>query len=343
MGRPKKSGPTVYGPYYDEDRDEWTVIHVGTDRRRTVRRYSTEGAAAKAAEGLRQKIAARATLPLERLIEDYLGYLRTSRGLAESTIAARRKELNRFFVEIPALSLFTPEGARARYKALVQSGLAAATHREDLGTAKRFGAWLIEEGHLSENPCDGIKPEGKVNKGKPQLTLDESRRFAALALERARAGDQRALAALLLLLFGLRSGELLGLVARSVDDEGRLLRVFQSKTDAGKRAIEVPELLQPLLLALAEGKEPEARLFPYSSLWPWRVVKGLAEDAGVSLAISPHGLRGGHATLALEAGATAHLVAGMLGHTSPAITLAHYAKPGTIESQARRAALKLVQ
>jgi hypothetical protein len=48
-------------------------------------------------------------------------------------------------------------------------------------------------------------------------------------------------------------------------------------------------------------------------------------------------LRGLHATLALEAGATGNLVATALGHGSFAITARHYADPDTLlDTQARR-------
>jgi integrase len=49
----------------------------------------------------------------------------------------------------------------------------------------------------------------------------------------------------------------------------------------------------------------------------------LVEEAGVPVVCS-HSLRGLHATLATAAGATSHVVASALGHSSPAVTHAHY-------------------
>jgi len=44
------------------------------------------------------------------------------------------------------------------------------------------------------------------------------------------------------------------------------------------------------------------------------------------------------ASIASAAGAATHLVAATLGHASPAVTLAHYAKPEAVQSgQAQRA------
>jgi hypothetical protein len=42
-----------------------------------------------------------------------------------------------------------------------------------------------------------------------------------------------------------------------------------------------------------------------------------------------HNLRGLHATLATEAGMSSHVVANALGHSSPAVTHAHYIQPST--------------
>ena len=58
-------------------------------------------------------------------------------------------------------------------------------------------------------------------------------------------------------------------------------------------------------------------------------IKRLCRLAGVPEVV-PHSLRGLHATLALEGGATADAVAKALGHSSFAITEQHYASPSSI-------------
>jgi integrase len=97
----------------------------------------------------------------------------------------------------------------------------------------------------------GIKGEGRVNRRKPQPTLDEGRRLYRLALRRAEARDMGALAVLCCLLLGLRRGEVVALKRRALDDGGRLLRVEDSKIQAGIQVLEVPEELKPLLIAQA--------------------------------------------------------------------------------------------
>jgi integrase len=344
MGRPRITEPVVYDPYREGD-GQWRVVARWPDGRRRGQLFPTERAAWRFATDLRKKLSGQASLTLEQLLTRYETYLTTTKGLKPQTIATQKKAIRRFWGELSLrASQLTPERAVARYQALVAEGLAAATHREDLSSARRMCAWLVEADVLDGNPTAGIKGQGKVKRGKPQLTLDESRKFAALALERAQEGDEGALAALTCLLLGVRRGELVGLTARSLDDGGRLLRIFESKTDTGKRPIEIPEVLQPLLQKQAEGKKSLDRLFPHPGLWVWRATKKICADAGVSVEVSPHGLRGGHATLAMEAGMSAHLVAAQLGHASPQMTLDHYAAPGSLErQQAKKVSLRIVR
>jgi integrase len=93
----------------------------------------------------------------------------------------------------------------------------------------------------------------------------------------------------------------------------------------------VPALLQPLLQALASGKRPGARLFGagVNRHWVLRSVARVCQLAGVP-AVTPHGLRGTHATLAVGAGISGDAVAASLGHESFAVTAVHYARPEAV-------------
>ena len=68
----------------------------------------------------------------------------------------------------------------------------------------------------------------------------------------------------------------------------------------------MPELLRPLLKALAEGKSPEAKLFGHHWRdWVRKWVKRICEAAGVPK-VTAHGMRGLHSTLAVEHGVSDH-------------------------------------
>jgi integrase len=89
-------------------------------------------------------------------------------------------------------------------------------------------------------------------------------------------GEAGAVAALLALVMGMRANEIVSRVVRDLDDDGKLLWIPDSKTEAGRRTLQVPELLRPLLKALAEGKSPEAKLFGHQVVSPfvWKFEDG---------------------------------------------------------------------
>ena len=105
-------------------------------------------------------------------------------------------------------------------------------------------------------------------------------------------------------------------VVRDLDDEGRLLWIPETKTEAGKRTLPVPEVLQPYLRKIAEGKRATDSLFgQHWRDWPREWAQRICKAAKVP-EVTAHGMRGLHGTLAVERGATTHVVAQALGHES---------------------------
>jgi hypothetical protein len=68
-----------------------------------------------------------------------------------------------------------------------------------------------------------VKGRGKRRHGKPQLRIDESRRWLRVALQLADEGEEGAVAAMMTLLMNMRCSEIVNRIARDVDDEGRVL------------------------------------------------------------------------------------------------------------------------
>jgi integrase len=111
-----------------------------------------------------------------------------------------------------------------------------------------------------------------------------------------------------------------------------VLWIPDSKTEAGKRTVKVPAVLQPHLRALCRDKLPLALLFgEHDRDWPRHWVKRICRLAKLP-EVCAHSMRGLHATLAIEAGASPDVVARSLGHESAAMTLSAYAAPGSAES-----------
>jgi integrase len=135
---------------------------------------------------------------------------------------------------------------------------------------------------------------------------------------------------------------------RDLDDDGTILWIEEGKTEKRNGSVEVPDELHPLLLERADGKQPDDYLFPAKAGgphwrdWPSKNVKRICDLAGVPR-VSGHSMRGLHASLAFERGATAHLVAEGLRHENESVTKRSYAKPEAVQKGQQQALLKLLR
>ena len=337
-----REGERVLGPY--EHGKRWRVHILGADGKQRRVAYSTrdEALQAMAAAGREH-----AQLTVDEAVTKYLNHLR-DRGIKEKTKTTHWYRMRAFFdlgtIETNSgglLRSLTPARAQAFYDQL-RTRSAVDTHRNCLTLATAFGAWCVKEGLLAENPFANIEPQGRRKRGKEQLRVDEARKFINTCREHADDGDVSAVAVMTTLLLGLRASEVVERVVRDLDDDGRLLWIPEAKTDAGRRTLEVPAFLRPYLQALAKGKQPTDRLFTEKDRqWLYYHVERMCQLAGVTV-ITPHSLRGLHSTLATEHGATGHVVARALGHTSYSTTRRHYVQPGTVERVAQGKVLDML-
>jgi len=320
---PKERRETVNGPY--ERYGRFRLVITTANNRRSTETFASEAAA------LERKAAYQRSIEQRTIAAAVEAYLATEeRRVIEHELAAKTLERNRYHLRSILrlateghrdLRKLTPAYAEELYDA--RTG-AVDTHRNGLSVAKAFGAWCVRHGWLKVNPFAGVKGRGRRKKGKPQLRIGEARTFHVTCLERA-AGDDGAVLALAYLLLGARAGEVVLRQARDVDDGGRLLSIPDSKTEAGRRQIDVPAQLAPHLLRLASGKLPAAPLFAHAATrarpqdWAREQVTRLCKLAGVPR-VTPQGLRGTLATMGREVGNTSQQVADLLGHASPAIT-----------------------
>lgn len=246
------------------------------------------------------------------------------------------------------ISAVTPRRAAAMYEQLqltesktTRKPLAAATQCLALWASRNFFAWASTVGCVGSNPFKDVKPVGKVSAGKPQLRIEEARRFTQTALELFETSCHALpIGALVALMMGLRTQEVLLREVRDLDDGGRFLWIEAGKTANAKRHLEVPELLRPYLLRLAAGRPSGALLFgtaktgmPRGRGRLWEMVRKLCVLADVP-PVCTHSLRGLHATLAVQSGSAAHVVAASLGHRSFEMTQRHYAQASSVANAA---------
>jgi integrase/recombinase XerC len=320
---PKERRETVHGPYKRKNR--WRLVITAANDRRCTESFASEAEALERKASFQREIEQRT---IAAAVEAYLAAQerRMIEGeLRPSTLERIRYHL-RSMLKLATkghldMRKLTPAYAERLYDD--RTG-AVDTHRNGLSVAKAFGAWCVKRGWLRVNPFADVIGRGRRRKGKPQLRVEESRKVIDTCAERL-DHDDGAVCTLAYLLLSTRNSEIVPGRVRDVDDGGRLLWVPDSKTQAGRRQIEVPAVLQRGLLRLATDRPANAPLFVHAATrgrpqdWAREQVWRICKLAGVP-EVGPHGLRGTHATIADSAGATPELVAATLGHASTGIT-----------------------
>ncbi len=332
----------VHGPY--PHHEKWLIKIVDrATRKATNRVFETREEADRAAQSLKRQQRHEGGISVGGALDLYERWLadvgHKGEGNKARTVETTMQRLRRLFEGATkiAVNALTPAAAEKLYDALTG---AVDSRRNILAEAKTFLRWCSSKGWAKINALEHVQGLGRRRRGKPQLTTDEARKFLAKALELA-AHDDGAIAATMALLMGMRASEIIERTVRNLDDEGRLLWITDAKTQAGVRRLEVPPQLQEHLQRLARDKRPADRLFGRNvhRHWVLRAVHRICKAAGVPR-VPSHGLRGTHATLAVSAGATSHLVAAALGHESFATTARHYARTEAIESAVQERVLE---
>jgi integrase len=332
MGRDR-----IHGPY--KHRSKWRVIEVGADGTRQV--VSFESAAeAEAYIAAAKRVAIGHSVG--QSVTAYLEHLREAPGKGGirrrgSTIKLADWRLSAF-LRLPSedrpLAAVSKQHARKLFD-LRAGEVKPDTLQGELATVQRWARFCKEEGWLVTTPFDGLVVMGERSAGKPQLRIDEARKFLGSALGEQSLGG---LAAALALLTGMRASEVTGVVVRDLDDDGRVLWVADNNVRRLKtrktRRLEVPVLLIDELNSLTIGKGPEDPLFsdggkPLDRHWLYHHVVRLCQKAGVP-PVSPHGLRGTWATIARGVLPT-DAVAATIGNL-PQVSARSYIAPGAAES-----------
>jgi integrase len=329
----RRKGERVLGPY--PIGRLWRVVVVGRGGERDSRFYPTEEKAKQVIRAVRREFATAGDKTVQEGFDAYERYLLDDKGNKPGSVRDNIYRLGAFFPDGQMLlrDLTTQkcvgyyESLRAR-KTRRGTSFSVDSHRNILAEAKSFMKWCsAKKKWIPGNPVAEIEGVGKRKHGKAQLRVDEARKWLAKAIDLADDGEEGAVAALTALVMGMRANEIVSRVVRDLDDEGRLLWIPDSKTEAGRRRLQVPEFLRPHLLGIAEGKSPDAKLFgEHWRDWVRKWVQRICEAAGVPV-VTAHGMRGLHSTLAVEHGASAQVVAASLGHESSTTTMQSYVKP----------------
>jgi site-specific recombinase XerD len=198
---------------------------------------------------------------------------------------------------------------------LEEVGYKPASRAQWLSSLSSFYDYSCSVNALSLNPASNVK-RPKLPNYSPRLGLNLSDAPKVVEASLRLEPCHRALVALCLLT-GLRVSEALSVKAEHLRDEaGHRVLVVTSK---GGRSDLLP--MSPSAIRLLSDSPSEGFLLPgIDRFKASRLVGAIGKEANLGRPLTPHDLRHGAATCALEAGEPLHRVQQLLRHASPVTT-----------------------
>jgi len=280
-------------------------------------------------------------LNFETAASSFLNHLQIERGLAGNSIAAYRRDLNKFalFLNGRQLSDVDPQTIAAFEATLREAKLSNATINRVDSTLRSFFKHLQQEYELSD-PTLEIAPSKSARRLPKALSIAQIVSLIDAALRDGQPITVRDQAMLeLLYSSGARVSELIGINTNDLStvdtEDGKIttlkLRGKGSKeriVPLGKFAVQAIETysvrVRPELAAKSSKATSalflNARGSRISRQSAWNIVLEAAEAAGISDHVSPHVFRHSYATHLLDGGADIRVVQELLGHASVTTT-----------------------
>ncbi len=274
--------------------------------------------------------------PLERLLARFLEHLRTNRGASPYTLKNYRTDIGQFIEycrerDVRRLAQIDRAFLRAYLETLEARGYAKASIVRRLAELRSFGAFLVRDGVVQQNPFRAVSAPRRPERLPRFLTVAEVEALLEAPDLETPAGLRDRAIIEVLYGAGLRVSELAALDVGDVDLAQAQVRVI------GKGSKERIGLLgQPAVQALRRyieaGRPALLGGRPTSALWLNRrggrlstravalMLSRAARQAGLRQNVSPHMLRHSFATHLLDGGADIRIVQELLGHASLSTT-----------------------
>ncbi len=285
-------------------------------------------------------------MSISRQIDAYLRHLTVERGMSKNTIAAYRRDLNRYEQFLTERGIDSVETISELIVGdfgialTAKWGLAATSVARVLSGVRGFHRYLMIEGVTANDNAARVKPPKPPRRLPKAITVAQIE--ALLASSGPEATDEDAMAldpikvrdrAILELLYatGARVSEVVSLDVDDLVDQ-TMVRLFGKGSKErivpvgsyAQRAVEAYLVrVRPVLAKLGKGtpavflNQRGSRLSRQSV---WQIISDAAAKAKLSTEVSPHTLRHSFATHLLEGGADVRVVQELLGHSSVATT-----------------------
>jgi len=271
----------------------------------------------------------------------FLNHLQIERGLAANSIAAYRRDLNKFamFLGSTSLSAVSAETIKAFESSLREAKLSTASINRIDSTLRSFFKHLQQEYGLAD-PTLEISPSKSARRLPKALTINQIVSMIEAAYRDGQPITLRDRAMLeLLYSSGARVSELIGINLNDLSSietsdgvittlklrgKGSKERIVPLGSFASKAIDDYLTRVRPDLVG--KSSKTTSALFlnsrgsRISRQSAWQMVLDSANSAGVTEHVSPHVFRHSYATHLLDGGADIRVVQELLGHASVTTT-----------------------
>lgn len=268
---------------------------------------------------------------MDRMVANYVAYLRQDQGLAENTVASYQRDLNQaveYFAtqgidEWAAVDQYTILNLVSKLKA---AGRSAATINRQLSVLRQFYRYMIRHGHLRFNPMelvDNVQPT--ANPLPAILTSAELQKLLTSPDPTTRLGCRDRAMLATMAATGMRVSETVDLSMADLHLDVQMIRLGAgnqqerliplSKPAAAKLQTYLNTVRPDLVAAGEEAVFLNAHGHRLSRQGIWKNLKHLVKQAGIAKPVTPQTLRYSFAVQLLKSGADSRMVQAMLGYS----------------------------
>ena len=271
---------------------------------------------------------------MEKIMTEYLNYLKNTKKSSNNTIQAYRRDLNFFFEYLNKNNMdylkVSYDDVQKYMEELNGEGRKVASVSRRLATLRSFYGFLLKKKLIKAIPTNKINMP-KIEKKAPMvLTSDE----VEILLSQPKSNDLKGIRDKAMLEFayatGMKVSEIINLDLKDVNlvdsyvvcNEGYSKRVVPLGRISKEALVEYLDNSRPYLLKTEDEKPLFVNIMGnrLTRQGFWKIIKQYQEQAHIDKEITPHVLRHSFATHLLQNGADMRAVQTMLGHTDIAST-----------------------
>jgi integrase/recombinase XerD len=275
-------------------------------------------------------------MEVTRLVEQFLRHTSLERGRSANTIAAYRRDLDRWigFVGTRSVESIDSVAVTDYLTSLRRDGLASSSITRALSVVRSFHRYLVAEGIAPNDPTGAVIAPGRTQRLPKALSIEQVTALLESTTTETPVGLRDRAILELMYATGARVSEAVGLVVDDVHADEVLDVITLTGKGNKQRVVPVGRFARealdaylvrgrPALLAKGRGTPAlflGARGAALSRQNVFLIIRAAATRAEITSTISPHTLRHSCATHLLRGGADIRVVQEMLGHASVATT-----------------------